>query len=124
MNGATALDCANTISNPKAMKMMTMGTIQNFFSWRRNWKNSDMTRLFFMMTSKHAFKMRPIAVARRIRRPPFELLAPPRQGILAGTAPQQRHRNQEQREHQRQENSGVDVAEHPGELPPRRARPR
>src|SRR5580765_1288518 len=123
MKGATALDCANTISRPNAMKMTTIGTIQNFFSCRRNWKNSDMTRLFFMMTSKHALEMRPIAIARRIRRPPFELVPAPRQRILADQAPQQRHRHQQQREHQRQQNSGVDVPEHTGEFPPGRARP-
>src|ERR1700730_6680670 len=110
MNGATALDCANTISRPKATKMMTIGTIQNFFSCRRNWKNSDMTRLFFMMTSEHALEVRPIPIARGIGRPAFELISTTRERILADQAPDQRQRHQEQREHHGQENSRVHVA--------------
>src|ERR1041385_5267278 len=103
MNGATALDCANTISDPKAMKMMTMGTSQNFFSWRRNWKNSDMTRLVFMTTSEHAFEMRAIAIPGRIHGPAPERVAPTRQRIVADEAPDRRQRNQHQSKQHRQD---------------------
>src|SRR5436190_7147452 len=123
MNGATALDCANTISRPKATKMITIGTSQNFFSCRRNAKNCDITLDFFMMTSKHPLEMRPIAVALGIRRPPLELLATAREWILAEHPPHQRQRNQEHGEQQRQQNARVDVGEHTGKSPPHCARP-
>src|SRR5579872_6961815 len=107
MNGATALDCANTISSPNAMKMITIGTSQNFFSCRRNSKNSEMTRLFFMMTSEHALEMCAIAVAYRIPRPPFEFISTARERIDAEQAPEQRHWNEEQRKQERQQNTGI-----------------
>src|SRR5260221_13101824 len=109
MNGATALDCANTISRPNATKMTTIGTSQNFFSWRRNWKNCDMTLDFFIVTSKHALEMRAVAISRGIRRPPFELLSTTRERILADRTPDQRQRNQKQRDHDRQQNARVHV---------------
>src|SRR5580765_5454340 len=123
MNGATALDCANTISRPKATKMTTIGTSQNFFSCRRNAKNCDITLDFFMMTSKHPLEMRPIAIALGIRRPTLELLATARERILAEHAPHQRQRDQEHGEEQRQQNARVDVGEHAGKSPPHGARP-
>src|SRR5258708_1701676 len=123
MNGATALDCANTISKPNATKIITIGTSQNFFSCRRNWKNCDTTLLFFMMTSKHPLKMRAIAIARGIRYPTFELLSTTRQRILAGEAPDERQRHQEHREQQRQQNARVDIRQHARESPPPCARP-
>src|SRR3954471_8861249 len=44
MNGATALDCENTISSPNSTNTITIGTSQYFFSCLRNWKNSPRTR--------------------------------------------------------------------------------
>src|SRR5688500_20267356 len=46
--GATALDCENTINRPNSTNTITIGSSQYFFSWRRNWMNSDSTRLFAM----------------------------------------------------------------------------
>src|SRR5262245_13499142 len=123
MNGATALDCANTISSPKATKMTTIGTSQNFFSCRRNSKNCPMTLDFFMMTSEHAFEMRSIAISCGVQRPALELLPAARERILAEHAPHQRQRDQEHREQHRQQNARVDVGEHARKSPPERARP-
>jgi len=50
MNGATALDCENTISSPKSTNTITIGTSQYFFSSRRNWKNSEKTRPLLIQT--------------------------------------------------------------------------
>src|SRR6185436_1203705 len=101
MNGATALDCAKTINSPKAMKMTTIGTSQNFFSWLRNCKNCEMTLLFFMMTSEHALEMRAIAIACRIGSPAGEFVAPPRQWILSSQPPHERYRHQQNGEQHR-----------------------
>src|SRR5258707_15726420 len=98
MNGATALDCANTISRPNATKISPIGTSQTFSSCRRNWKNCDTTLLFFMMTSKHPLEMRAIAIARGIGYPTFELLSTTPKRVLAGQAPDERQRHQERRE--------------------------
>src|SRR5213083_3064251 len=48
MNGATALDCENTISRPNSTNTMTIGTSQYFFSCLRNLKNSPRTRPLLM----------------------------------------------------------------------------
>src|SRR5881628_3567681 len=111
MNGATALDCANTISRPNATKMITIGTSQNFFSCRRNAKNCDITLLFFIMTSEHALEVRAIAISRGIRRPPFEFVPATRERILSDQTPEERQRNQQQRKQDRQENSCVDIGQ-------------
>src|SRR6266487_1628356 len=123
MNGATALDCANTINSPNATKTTTIGTSQNFFSCCRNWKNWDRTLVFLMMTSEHTLEMRAIAIARGIRCPPFELFSTTRERIFAGQTPDQRQRHQQHREQNRQENARIDVRQHAGESPPEGARP-
>src|SRR5579864_2595024 len=94
MNGATALDCAKIIRIPNAMKMTTIGTSQNFFSWRRNWKNSVMTRFLFMMASEHPLEMRAIAIPSGIGRPTVEPCPAAAERILAGETPDERHRNE------------------------------
>src|SRR6266516_8140799 len=48
MNGATALDCENTISRPNSTKTTTIGISQYFFSWRRKSQNSANTRLLLI----------------------------------------------------------------------------
>src|SRR3954452_15955962 len=48
MNGATALDCENTINRPNSTNTMTIGTSQYFFSCFRNCTNSDNTRPLLM----------------------------------------------------------------------------
>src|SRR5678815_4922476 len=101
MNGATALDCANTMRRPKAMKITTIGTSQNFFSWLRNCKNCEITLLFFMMTSEHALEMRSIAITGRVWTPTGEFLASPCQWILSGQPPDERYRNQQNGEQHR-----------------------
>ena len=45
---AMALLCEKTISSPNRTKTTTIGSSQYFFSWRRNWTNSDRTRLLAM----------------------------------------------------------------------------
>src|SRR5215471_2062597 len=97
MNGATALDCANTISRPNARKTTTIGTSQNFFSWRRNWKNSEITRLLFITPSKQTLEMLTVAVPSRIRRPASELLSAPCERVLARQTPDERQRHEDQR---------------------------
>ena len=46
--GATALDCENTISSPNNTNTTTIGISQYFFSSRRNWMNSESTRVLAM----------------------------------------------------------------------------
>src|SRR5262245_58398936 len=52
MNGATALDCENTISSPNSTKMMTIGRSQYFFSWRRKLTKSDKTPLLMNASTR------------------------------------------------------------------------
>src|SRR3954468_18462812 len=82
MNGATALDCENTINSPNSTNTITIGTSQYFFSCLRNCQNSETTRFLLMMTSIHPFVMFPVAVSGWIRRPPRPLSTAPRERIL------------------------------------------
>src|ERR1043165_621966 len=122
MNGATALDCENTIRRPNSTNTTMIGTSQYFFSWRRNAQNSVNTRPLLMVTSVHAFVMLRIAIARRIRRPSWEPVTTAHQRILAAQPPDHRQRNEHDRKENREEDSGVHVAERAREPPPRGAR--
>src|SRR5688572_21477350 len=139
MNGATALDCENTINRPNSTNTMTIGSSQYFFSWRRNWMNSDSTRLFAMTSflcafcafcglcllwpaSIHPREMILVAIARRIRRPAGPMLSLDRERVASDQPPDERHGRQDDEERDRQDHPGVDVAEDQRELPPHRAR--
>ena len=89
MNGATALDCANTISRPNSDEDDDDRHQPELLFLPQELEELDMTRLF-SLTSEHALEMLPVAIPRRIRRPPFELSGA-RERILADHPPHQRH---------------------------------
>src|SRR5262252_4480277 len=122
MNGATALDCENTIRRPNSTKTMTIGTSQYFFSCFRNCPNSEKTRLLLITASKHAFVVAGITIAGRVRRPARPLVAPPGQWILAGQTPDQGDRNEDDGEEDGQQDASVDVTQRLREPPPGCAR--
>src|SRR5882724_12066123 len=122
MNGATALDCENTIRRPNSTKTTTIGTSQYFFSCRRNCQNSVRTRFLLMATSEHAFVMFTIAISSGIRRPSRPRVAAPRQRVLSREAPDQGDGHEPDDEQDRQQHAGVDVAQRAREPPPRGAR--
>src|SRR4029453_11207320 len=121
MNGATALDCEKTISSPKSTKTMTIGINQYFFSCRRNCQNSASTRLLAIGSSVHPGEVISVAIAGRIRRPPRPVAPPQRQGVTTSEPPDQTERCQDDGKGDRQDDAGVDVAQHHRELPPRGA---
>src|SRR5437762_2487104 len=124
MNGATALDCEKTISNPNSTKTTTIGTSQYFFSCRRNRQNSESTRPLLIQSSIHPRVVLPIAIARRIRRPAAVGAAAARERILAEQPPHDAERHEDDDEHQREEDAGVEVADDARAAPPPDARPR
>src|SRR5689334_675297 len=118
MNGATALDCENTINRPNRMKTMTIGINQYFFSCFRNCQNSPRTRLLAMATSIHPSEMIGTAESFGRRRPAAPMLALARQGIDTGQPPEEAHRRQDDRKRDRQDDARVDITERHGEFPP------
>src|SRR5215213_9336073 len=98
MNGATALDCENTINRPNSTNTTTIGTSQYFFSVRRNSINSDRTCPLLMVPSKHPIEMARIAIARRRRDPSGPGPPPPCEWILAGQPPDQANGRQQYEE--------------------------
>src|SRR5688572_10196589 len=144
MNGATALDCPNTISSPKSTKTITIGISQYFFSSRRNCQNSIRTRRLAMVhlpltfnfpltfhfplpTSNllliHPPVMLRAAIPRRMRHPTRPSVAFAGHRIAADRPPDQPHRRKNQHERQGEDDAGVDVAEDDREAPPDIARP-
>src|SRR5204863_281758 len=113
MNGAIALDCEKTIRRPNSRNTSTIGTSQYFFSWRRNWKNSERTRLLLIPSSIHAEKMPPIPVTARIRRPSGGGGAAPGERVLADQPPDEAEGDEDRDEHHRQQHACVEVADDP-----------
>src|SRR5438874_813139 len=111
MNGATALDCEKTISNPNSTNTTTIGTSQYFFSCRRNRQNSESTRPLLIQSSIHPRVVLPMAIAHRIRRPDAVGAAYARERILAEQPPRDAERHEDDDEHQREEDAGVEVAD-------------
>src|SRR5438874_3999271 len=124
MNGATALDCEKTISNPNSTNTTTIGTSQYFFSCRRNRQNSESTRPLLIQSSIHPRVVLPIAIAHRIRRPAAVGAAFARERILAEQPPRDAERHEDDDEHQREEDAGGEVADGARAAPPPDARPR
>src|SRR5262245_9650520 len=124
MNGATALDCENTIRSPNSTNTSTIGTSQYFFSWRRNCRNSANTRPLLMGTppSVHPFVMPAVAVAWWIRLPSGPGGAAPGQRIRAGDLPDERQRDEHDPEQDGQQHACVDVPQPARKTPPRGAR--
>src|SRR6267378_2549050 len=125
MNGATALDCENTISRPNSTNTSTIGTSQYFFSCRRNCQNSVNTRLLLMELTRfsvHAVVVFGVAITHRVRRPTEPLVPPARQRILPGQPPQHRKRHEHDREQNREQDPRVDIAQRAREPPPGGAR--
>src|SRR6476660_9671305 len=118
MNGAMALDCEKTISSPNDRNTSTIGTSQYFFSWRRNWKNSERTRLLLIPSSIHAEKVPAIAVAARIRRPAVGGGPPPGERVLAHQPPDETERHENHDEHQRHQHARIEVADDQRHAPP------
>src|SRR5688572_3635820 len=109
MNGATALDCENAISRPNSTNTITIGISQYFFSCFRNCQNSVSTRLFAMpYLSEHPLEVIRIAKPFRRRRPAGPVLAAQGQRVVVDQAPQDAHRDQDDREGDRQDDAGVD----------------
>src|SRR5437588_1429858 len=105
MNGATALDCAKTISSPKSTNTTTIGTSQYFFSCRMNCQSSETTRCLLMTSSKHPRIVVWIAVSCRMRRPAGPPVAPAAERILSRDAPDEADRHQDGGEEDRQEHA-------------------
>src|SRR6476469_8125180 len=126
MNGATALDCENTISRPNNTKTMTIGTSQYFFSCFRNLKNSPSTRPLLIPEPRHLehpVVVFSIAIARWIRRPPRPVLTAARQRIPAQEPPDEVDGGQHNQEQQRQPETSHHMAKRSRERPPVPARP-
>src|SRR5215472_7861861 len=126
MNGATALDCENTISRPNSTKTMTIGTSQYFFSCLRNWKNSPRTRPLLMIPSLrcsvHLIVVLAVAIALRIGGPARPFVATTCQRIASHQTPDQTHRRQHDQEQERQPKARHHAAECQREFPPVLAR--
>src|SRR6185436_9563004 len=105
MNGATALDCENTINRPNRTNTTTIGTSQYFFSARRNSTNSDRTCPLLMVPSKHPIEVAWIAIALRRRNPSGPGAPSPCERILAGEPPDQADGGQQHEEQYRQEHT-------------------
>src|SRR5262245_1869762 len=127
MNGASALDCENTISNPNRMNITTIGVSQYFFSCLSNCSSSETTPplpiVSLLRGSPPGLSVHPrivcaIAVAIRVRRPTLPFVASPGQRIGPDHFPHQAQRHEGDREQQRQQDSCVDVTECPGNRPP------
>jgi hypothetical protein len=66
MNGASTLDCVNTISSPNRMNITTIGVIQYFFSSLRNWRSSDTTRtldIIYSLVGPHPHSLMPLSTS-------------------------------------------------------------
>src|SRR3954470_22806097 len=118
MNGATALDCENTISRPNSTKTTTIGTSQYFFSCRRNWTNSASTRDLAMGSSIHSVEVFLVAIPGRVFDPPGIIGATPRQWIAPHQPPRGADRRQHEQERQRQQHPRVHPPEHRRKRPP------
>src|SRR5712692_732025 len=121
MNGATALDCENTISRPNSTNTSTIGTSQYFFSCRRNCQNSANTRLLLMKVASlsiHSLVVFGVTITCRVWRPTRPLVPPARQRILPDQPPHHRQRHEHDRKKNRQQHPRVDVPERPRKPPP------
>src|SRR5215467_5860658 len=144
MNGATALDCENTINRPNSTKTTTIGTSQYFFSCLRNLKNSPSTRLLLIPEPrsaglqprlsgrreglhhphlKHPVVMFSIAIAGRVRGPSRPAIAAARERVPPHQPPDEVDRREHDNEQQGKPETRHHVAEGAGKRPPVTAGP-
>src|SRR6187455_2501930 len=121
MNGATALDCENTISSPNSTNTMTMGRSQYFFSAIRNCQNSLSTRLFAISPLVHLREVIGATVPLRVRRPALPSITPALQRIAANEPPDERDGRQHDRKRDREDDASVHPSERHSEAPPQLA---
>src|SRR6478609_6312372 len=107
MNGATALDCENTISNPNSTNTMTMGRSQYFFSAIRNCQNSLSTRLFAITPLVHLREVIGATIPLRVRRPALPSVTFALQRIAANEPPNQGDRRKHDGKGDRQDDASV-----------------
>src|SRR5262245_33348386 len=123
MNGASALDCEKTISNPNKMNITTIGASQYFFSCRRNCQNSLRTRILLMRASVHSQVVFVVAVSLWIGSPARILILSARQRVLPDESPDHAEWQQGDRKQHGQQHARVDVAQRSRKPPPHCARP-
>src|SRR6185369_5080127 len=122
MNGAIALDWANTTRMPISVMTTTIGTSQYFFSTRRNSINSKNTRDLAIGPptdcSEHPLEMGRIAIAFRILRPAAECLPPTVQRVVSAYSPDESQRCEQQEKDKRQQNARIEPAQRARQHPP------